>query len=74
MVHSPNGYTDFFTIVKGVLQADTFAPFLFIICLDYVLRMLKYLKKESGLTFEKKRQEADDISKKLLLIQIAHII
>ena len=31
--HSP---TDYFDIVAGVLQGDTLAPYLFIICLDYV--------------------------------------
>ena len=31
--------TDYFDIVAGVLQGDRLAPYLFIICLDYVLRM-----------------------------------
>ena len=30
--------TDYFNIVAGVLQGDTLAPYLFIICLDYLLR------------------------------------
>ena len=30
--------TDYFDIVAGVMQGDTLAPYLFIICLDYVLR------------------------------------
>ena len=34
-VHSPDEDTDFFDIVVGVLQGDTLAPYLFIICLDY---------------------------------------
>ena len=37
-VRSPDGDTEYFDIVAGVLQGDTLAPFLFIICLDYVLR------------------------------------
>ena len=37
-VHSPDGDTDYFDIVPGVLQRDTLAPYLFIIYLDYVLR------------------------------------
>ena len=37
-VHSPDGDTDYFNIVAGLLQGDTLAPYLFIICLDYVLR------------------------------------
>ena len=38
MVRSPDGDTDFFEILAGVLQGDTRTPFLFIICLDYALR------------------------------------
>ena len=37
-VCSPDGDTDYFNIVAGVLQGDILAPYLFIICLDYVLR------------------------------------
>ena len=37
-VCSPDGQTDYFGIVAGVLQGDTLAPYLFIFCLDYVLR------------------------------------
>ena len=38
MVRSPDGDTPFFKITTGVLQGYIIAPFLFIICLDYVLR------------------------------------
>ena len=37
-VCSPDGDTDFFNIVGGLLQGYTLAPNLFISCLDYVLR------------------------------------
>ena len=37
-VRSPDGDTEYFDIVAGVLQGDTLAPYLIIICLDYVLR------------------------------------
>ena len=37
-VRSPNEDSDYFDIVEGELQGDTLAPYLFIICLDYVLR------------------------------------
>ena len=37
-VRSPDGDTEYFDIVAGVLQGDTLAPYFFIICLDYVLR------------------------------------
>ena len=35
---SLDGDTDYFVIVAGVQQGDTLAPYLFIICVDYVLR------------------------------------
>ena len=35
-VHSLDEDTDFFDIVTGVLQGDLLAPYLFIICQDYV--------------------------------------
>ena len=33
-VRSPDGDTEYFDIVAGVLLGDTLAPYLFIICLD----------------------------------------
>ena len=38
-VISPDGDTDVFDIQAGVLQGDTLAPFLFVLILDYVLRI-----------------------------------
>ena len=37
-VRTPDGDTGYFDIVAGVLQGDTLAPYLFILCLDYMLR------------------------------------
>ncbi len=37
--------TDFLDIVAGVSQGDTLAPYLFIICLDYILRKWSHSKK-----------------------------
>ena len=37
-VLSPDGETDYFEILAGVLQGDTLAPYLFIIAIDYVMR------------------------------------
>ena len=39
-VCSPDGDTDYFDIVAGVLQGDILALYLFITCPDYVLRSL----------------------------------
>ena len=46
-VRSSDGDTDFFDMVAGVLQGDTLAPYLFIICLDYVLRTSIDLLKQN---------------------------
>ena len=54
-VRSPDEETDFFDIVAGVLQGDTLAPYLFIICLDYMLRTLINKIKENGFKLTKKR-------------------
>ena len=37
-VDSPDGDTEFFDIIVGVLQGDKLGPYLLIICLNYVLR------------------------------------
>ena len=52
-VRSQDGDTDYFDIVAGVLQGDKLAPYLFIICLDYVLRT--YIDKKK----KKKRFQAN---------------
>ena len=56
-VRSPDGDTEYFDIVAGVLQGDTLAPYLFIICLDYVLRTSIDKIREDGfeLTMKKSR-------------------
>ena len=52
---SPGGDTDYFDIVAGVQQGDTLAPYLFIICPDYVLRTSIDIIKESGFKMVKER-------------------
>ena len=54
-VRSPDGDTDYFDIVAGVLQRDTLAPYLFIICLDYVLRTSIDNIRENGFELTKKK-------------------
>ena len=54
-MRSPDGDTDYFNIVPGVLQGDTLAPYLFIICLDYELRTSIDKIKENGFELTKKR-------------------
>ena len=39
MCKTPDGETKEFKISKGVLQGDKLAPFLFVIVLDYAMRM-----------------------------------
>ena len=54
-VRSPDGDTDYFDIVAGVQQGDTLAPYLFIICLDYVLRTYIDKMKENSFKLTKER-------------------
>ena len=54
-VRSPDEDTEYFDIVAGVLQGDTLAPYLFIICLDYVLRTSIDKIKENGFELTKRR-------------------
>ena len=54
-IRSSDGYTDYFDIVPGVLQGDTLAPYLFIICLDYLLRTSIDKMKDNGFNLAKER-------------------
>ena len=53
-VRSPDGDTEYFDIVVGVLKGDTLAPYLFIIGLDYVLRTSIDKIRENGFELTKK--------------------
>ena len=54
-VRSPDGDTEYFNMVAGVLQGDTLAPYLFMICLDNVLRTSTDKIRENGFDLTKKR-------------------
>ena len=54
-VRSPDGDTDYFDTVAGVLQGDTLAQNLSIIYLDYVLRTSIDKIRENGFELTKKR-------------------
>ena len=56
-VRSPGVDTECFDIVAGVLQGDTLAPYLFIICLDYVLRTSIDKIKETASSWQRKEAE-----------------
>ena len=53
-VRSPDGDTEYFDIVAGE-QEDTLAPYLFIICLDYILRTSIDKIRENDFELTKKR-------------------
>ena len=53
-VRSPDGDTEYFDIVAGVLQGDTLAPYLLIICLDYVFWTSIDKIRENGFELTKK--------------------
>ena len=56
-VCSPDGDTEYFDIVAGVLQGDTLAPYLFIICLDFMLRTsIDKIRKRLRADKEKKQK------------------
>ena len=63
-VRSQDGDTDYFDIVAGVLQGDTLAPCIFIICLDYVLRTSIDKIKQNG--FELTKKKADGTAQKTI--------
>ena len=65
-VRSPDGDTEYFDIVAGVLQGDMLAPYLFIICVDYILRTLIDKIRENGFELTKKRKEAEGTPQKQL--------
>ena len=56
-VRSLDGDTEYFDIVAGVLQGDTLAPYLFIICLDYELRTSIDKIRENGFELTKRRSK-----------------
>ena len=56
-VHLPDGDTEYFDIVAGVLQGDTLVPYLFIICLDNVLRTSINKIREKRLRADKEKKQ-----------------
>ncbi|CAH1244595.1 Hypp7340 [Branchiostoma lanceolatum] len=55
-VISPDGETELFDLYAGVLQGDTLAPYLFVIVVDYALRMaIDGREEELGLQIERRR-------------------
>ena len=54
-VLTPDGLTDIFEIVAGVLQGDTLAPYLFIIVLDYCMRTALERHPDIGFTLKPAR-------------------
>ena len=67
IVRTDDGDTDFINISGGVLQGDTLAPFLFINCLDYVLKKALDHHNIIGFTLIERR------SKRYPAIQIKNV-
>ena len=55
-VRSPDGDTEYFDIVAGVLKSDTLAPYLFFICQVYVLRTSIDKIRENGFEMTKEAE------------------
>ena len=56
-VRSPDGDTEYFDIVARVLQGDTLSSYLFIICLDYVLRTSIVKSERTASSWQRKEAE-----------------
>ena len=54
-VLTPDGETEPFDIISGILQGDTLAPFLFIIVIDYIMRISVDTINEKGLQYQPRR-------------------
>ena len=54
-VCSTDGDTDYVNIVAGILQGDILAPYVFIICLDYMLRTSIDKMKENSFKLTNER-------------------
>ena len=55
-VVSPDGETDYFNVLAGVLQGDTLAPYLFAIVVDYLMRKaINGMEEELGFTLRHRR-------------------
>jgi hypothetical protein len=55
-VFSPDGESNEFDITAGVLQGDTLAPYLFVIAIDYLMRMATAGREEElGFTINKRK-------------------
>ena len=56
-VETPDGNTDLFDILAGIMQGDTLAPYLFIITVDFVLRKVFEGNDDLGFTLQKRRSK-----------------
>lgn len=54
-VQTPDGETSSFSILAGILQGDTLAPFLFIIVVDYIMRISVDKIKNCGFLLEQRQ-------------------
>ena len=56
IVRTNDGDIEFINILGGVLQGDTLAPFLFIVCLEYVFNKALDQNNDLGFTLIEKEQ------------------
>ena len=64
MVRSHDGNANFFDIIAGILQGDTLASSMFVICLDYVVQMSIDLIKRNwfhNILIKKKKDKKNNI-------------
>ena len=66
-VISPDGETDLFELLAGVLQGDTLAPYLFMIVLDYALRTA-IDGREEDLGFHLEKRESRRVGPEVITV------
>ena len=62
MFCSPDGDADFFNIVPGVLQEDTFVPYLFVLYQNYVLRASTDRTKRKRFHMKKGKKQSETMT------------
>ena len=75
-VMTPEGLTEAFKILAGVLQGDTLAPYLFIIVVDYIMRTaMGNLEEPVGSTVrprQSRRHPAEKLADVVFVDDVAH--
>ena len=61
-VITPDGETETFNILAGILQDDTLAPYHFVVIINYIMRTALIGREENGLYRRKKNRRISPIN------------